>query len=126
MSDDASRLEKGREMFAAIYGRQVPIPQGAAYTDFTDLMLKNLFGDLWGRETMSVRDRRLIILGAIAAVAPDPSMLIEIQLRAALDNGELERDQLREIALILTQYIGYPRAIPVMQTVEKILADKQG
>lgn len=122
---DSSRLDKGKEMFSAVYGKNVPLPQGSAYTPFTELMLTNLFGDVWGRETMSVRDRRLILIGAIAALAPDPSMLIEIQLKAALDNGELQREQLREIAIILTQYIGYPRTVPVMQTIEKVLVDTQ-
>lgn len=126
MSDDEARRQKGREMFQAVYGQQVPWRPEMEALPFQQLMLENLFGDVWGREAMSIRDRRLIIIGCIAAMAPDPSMLIEIQLKSALERGELTRDQLREIPIILTQYIGYPRTVPVMQTVEKVLADTAG
>ncbi len=122
MSQDDERLRRGVEMMKAVYGDVVSVPPGIEDVPFQNLMLKNLFGEVWARDAMSVRDRRLIIIGVIAAVAADAS-LIDIQLRAALANGELQRDQLREIPLILTQYIGYPRTVPVMMTVEKLLAE---
>jgi 4-carboxymuconolactone decarboxylase len=121
MSADDERLQRGVEMMRQVYGDVVPVPQGSNNMPFQNLMLKNLFADVWGRDAMSIRDRRLVVIGAIAAIA-DVS-LIEIQLRAALANGELQRDQLREIPLILTQYIGYPRTVPVMMTVERLLAE---
>jgi len=121
MTDDKSRLDKGLEMFREVYGNQVPVPEGAEKSPFHSLMLENLFGQVWGREAMSVRDRRLILMGVIAGVGAD-MMLLEIQLKSALEKGELQRDQLREIPIILTQYIGYPKTVPVMFAVEKVLA----
>lgn len=118
MSDD--RREKGKAMFDAVYGGVLPVPPDSDLP-FQNLMLDNLFADVWGREAMSVRDRRLIIIGVIAATAD--ASLIEIQLKAALKKGELQREQLREIPVILTQYIGYPRTVPVMYAVEKVLAE---
>ena len=120
MSDEDERMAKGRAMFKEVYGDVVAVPDNAADAPFQQLMLKNLFGEIWSRGTMSIRDRRLIIMGVIAAIAD--SSILEIQLRTALEKGELERDQLREIPLILTQYIGYPRTVPVMYAVEKVLA----
>jgi len=123
MESDKTRLDKGREMFEAVYGDTAKLPDNVETNPFQRLMLENLFSEIWGRDAMSVRDRRLIIIGVIAAIAPDPAMLIEIQMRAALGRGELTREQLREIPLLLTQYVGYPRTVPVMHTIEKILAD---
>jgi 4-carboxymuconolactone decarboxylase len=122
MSDTNDRFEGGKQMFGEVYGAQVPLPGNAAEHPFQRLMLENLFNDIWGRDTMSVRDRRLILIGVIAAVAGDPSMLLEIQFKSAIEKGELKAEQLREIPLLLTQYIGYPRTVPVMYTVEKVLA----
>jgi 4-carboxymuconolactone decarboxylase len=48
---------------------------------------------------------------------------MEIQLRSALANGELTREQLPEIPIFLTQYIGYPRTVKVNEVVKKILAE---
>jgi 4-carboxymuconolactone decarboxylase len=122
MSD--KRRENGKAMFEAVYGGVLPVPPGADDSPFQGLMLDNLFSEVWGREAMSIRDRRLIIIGVIAATAD--ASLIEIQLKAALKKGELQREQLREIPVILTQYIGYPRTVPVMYAVEKVLAETAG
>ena len=121
MSDTNPRLQKGLEMMDEVYAGVTKVPPGIEQVPFQKLMLENLFGEIWSRDAMSIRDRRLIIIGVIAAIAD--SSLIEIQLKAALANGELQRDQLREIPLILTQYIGYPRTVPVMYIVEKVLKD---
>ncbi|MBP1687378.1 MAG: 4-carboxymuconolactone decarboxylase [Deltaproteobacteria bacterium] len=121
MSDN--RREKGKAMFDAVYGGVLPVPPDRDLP-FQNLMLDNLFSEVWGREAMSIRDRRLIIIGVIAATAD--ASLIEIQLKAALKKGELQREQLREIPVILTQYIGYPRTVPVMYAVEKVLAETAG
>jgi 4-carboxymuconolactone decarboxylase len=121
MSNADDRLEKGLEMMKKVYGENVTVDAAALEVPFQNIMLKNLFAEIWIREAMSIRDRRLIIIGVIAATAD--ASLIEIQLKSALNLGELERDQLREIPLILTQYIGYPRTVPVMYAVEKILRE---
>jgi 4-carboxymuconolactone decarboxylase len=119
---DKSRLEKGLEMFAEVYAGQVQIPAGAEEAPFQSLMLENLFGEIWSRDAMSIRDRRLILMGVLAGVGAD-TMLLEIQLKAALAKGELQPEQLREIPIILTQYIGYPKTVPVMFAVEKVLGE---
>jgi 4-carboxymuconolactone decarboxylase len=119
---DKSRLEKGLEMFAEVYAGQVQIPPGAEEAPFQSLMLENLFGEIWSRDAMSIRDRRLILMGVLAGVGAD-TMLLEIQLKAALAKGELQPEQLREIPIILTQYIGYPKTVPVMFAVEKVLGE---
>jgi 4-carboxymuconolactone decarboxylase len=118
---ESSRMAKGLEIFKELYGDQVTIPPGAEAQPFTRLMLENLFAEVWSRDGMPIRDRRLILIGAIAASA-DVS-LAEIQMRAAVEKGELKREQLREIPVLLTQYIGYPRTVPLMYAVERILAD---
>ncbi|MBP1775448.1 MAG: 4-carboxymuconolactone decarboxylase, partial [candidate division NC10 bacterium] len=76
MSDN--RREKGKAMFDAVYGGVLPVPPDRDLP-FQNLMLDNLFSEVWGREAMSIRDRRLIIIGVIAATAD--ASLIEIQLK---------------------------------------------
>ncbi|MDB5583610.1 MAG: carboxymuconolactone decarboxylase family protein [Bradyrhizobium sp.] len=121
MTSDKGRLDKGLEMFREVYGTQVPVPENAETSPFHSLMIENLFGEIWSREAMSIRDRRLILIGVIAGVGAD-MMLLEIQLKSALEKGELQREQLREIPILLTQYVGYPKTVPIMFAVEKVLA----
>ena len=55
-----SHREKGVEMFAKVYCGVLE-PSEPGQDDFMDLMIENLFGQIWSREALSVRDRRLVI-----------------------------------------------------------------
>jgi 4-carboxymuconolactone decarboxylase len=103
-----SDRDKGIEMFNTVYCGDLPQPPEAGTDKFFDHMLETLFGRLWADATLPIRDRRLLLLGAIAAQGED--MTFTIQARSALKRGELTRAQLEEIVLFLTQYVGYPRA----------------
>ena len=124
MARQVSRLEKGQAVFDKVYGGVLSLPAEQMDSDFSKLMLENVFADVWGRETMSIRDRRLILIGIVAAIAD--ASIMEIQLKSALKKGELTREQLLEIPIFLTQYIGYPRNVPVNAAVRKVLAETAG
>lgn len=109
---------KGEEMLNIVYCGDVAAP---ASSPFSDYMLETLFGSLWADETLSVRDRRLMLLGAIAAQGED--MTFTIQARSALKRGELTRAQLEAASVFLTQYIGYPRGSKLHLALGKIFAE---
>ena len=118
MSQD-DRFEKGMEKFKEVYcGDVVPIPRGKS--DFFDLMIENLFCDVWTRPALSQRDRRMLMMGAISALGE--SMTFGIQAKAALKNEELTPEQLREVLIHMTQYVGYPRVAPLVAVVEQQIA----
>ena len=89
-------------------------------SDFFDLMIENLFCDVWTRPALSQRDRRLVMMGAICALGE--SMTFGIQAKAALKNDELSAEQLREVLIHMTQYAGYPRVAPLVGVVEQQIA----
>ena len=61
----SERRVRGEEMIAKVYaGDVVTPPEGQSA--FVDLMLEQLFAEVWTREELSIRDRRLILLGIIA------------------------------------------------------------
>nr|MCS5635955.1 carboxymuconolactone decarboxylase family protein [Myxococcota bacterium] len=111
---------KGLEKFKQVYcGDVAPLPRGTS--DFFDLMMENLFCDVWTRPALDQRDRRMLMIGAIAALGE--GMTFGIQAKAALKNGELTPEQLRETLIHLTQYVGYPRVAPLIAVVEKQIAE---
>ena len=85
-------------------------------------MLEGVFGKLWADDTLSMRDRRLVLLGAIAAQGED--MTWTIQARSAMKRGELNQRELEEIIIFLTQYIGYPRASKMRMALMGLLAQQ--
>ena len=53
-----------------------------------------------------MRDRRLMLLAVLTA--QNQEALLEVQLNAILSNGELTVDELKEISIFITHYVGFP------------------
>ncbi len=106
-SEGSARRQAGLEKIKEVYAGDVPVPP-AGVSAFTDIMLETLFAEVWTRDVLSMRDRRLLLLGAIAALGEH--MTFSIQAKAAIKNAELSPEQLREVLVFLVHYVGYPRA----------------
>lgn len=117
---DKERRERGLAKFNEVYCGDLPAPPPGAI-DFFDLMVEQLFAEVWTRPQLSQRDRRLLIMGAIAALGERDTF--GIQVRSALKNGELTPEQAREALIQLTQYVGYPRAAGLLGVVEKAIQE---
>ena len=117
---DPNRRAKGAEMLTKVYAGDVVVPPAGA-SAFADTMLEQVFAEVWTRPALTIRDRRLLIMGAIAALGE--SMTWKIQVKAAIKNGELDADQARECLLQLTQYVGYPRAAGLLAPTEEAIRD---
>jgi len=120
MTTDDSRT-RGLATLRAVYGDwsadQIP-PEGA--DTFLDHVLSTMFAKIWSDDTLSVRERRLLILGAIGAQGEEG--IFEIQLKTILANKEFSPDQLRAMILMLAQYIGYPRGMKLKFALDRVLA----
>ncbi|MGH0037581.1 MAG: carboxymuconolactone decarboxylase family protein [Myxococcota bacterium] len=117
---DPERRKKGEETIEDVYAGDVIVPPEGA-SAFADIMLETLFAEVWTRDVLSMRDRRLLLLGAIAALGE--GMTFGIQGKAALKKGELTPEQLREVLVFLVHYVGYPRGAGLMGVVEKAIAE---
>jgi len=117
---DSERRQKGLEKIQEVYAGDVPIPPEGVNA-FADIMLSQLFAEVWTRDVLSMRDRRLLLLGAI--LAQGESMTFAIQSKAALKNGELTPEQLREVLIFLVHYVGYPRAAGMLGVIENAIQE---
>ncbi|MGI8335588.1 carboxymuconolactone decarboxylase family protein [Actinomadura scrupuli] len=108
--------ERGLEMMGRVYGWEV----GDSPGDFFGITVDHLFGDIWTRPGLSMRERRLLLIGVLAGQGLND--VLDLQLPAALDNGELDADELREIVIFLTHYIGWPLGAKLNTQVERYIA----
>lgn len=113
---------RGLDLMDQVYGPGFSdaMPKEPVGDPFTDATVTHLFGEVWSRPALSVRDRRLLVIGATAALGR--SDLIRIQTEGALINGELGADQLREAALHLALYVGWGNATAVRNGFEEAIA----
>jgi len=117
---DPERRKRGLEKFNEVYCGDLPAPPEGAM-DFFDLMLEQVFAEVWSRPQLSQRDRRLVTMGVIAALGEGSTF--GIQARAALKNDELSPEQCRELLIHLAPYAGYPRVAGLLGEVEKAIAE---
>lgn len=109
---------EGLRRMAEVYGFDMSDGPGAFFAHTAD----HLFANVWNREGLSDRDRRLLLLGALAASGDID--VAEIQMGAALDNSELTAAQLEEVALFLCYYVGWPRGTKLNSMVGKVIAGR--
>lgn len=117
MSDEGpdDRRRRGLETMSQVYGWDFQDGPG----DFLAYTADHLFADIWNRPGLTTEQRRLLLIGLLAGRGDDG--VLEIQLGAAHRTGELDADALREIAVFLAHYAGWPTGASINLLVEGLL-----
>jgi 4-carboxymuconolactone decarboxylase len=115
MTDD-DRRQRGKDLMRQVYGWDVDHVEGP----FVESTVDHLFGEVWSQGKLTVKERRLMLIGA--AVASGMEDVAGLQLDAAVRLGELDADDLRTIVVFLAHYAGWPHAARLNTEVEKIIA----
>ena len=74
--------------------------------DFLRLTLEGLFADVWAREGLPRRDRRLLTLTVLLLAGKEDS--VALHLRQALVSGDLSKKEVEEVMIHLAYYAGWP------------------
>lgn len=117
MDSDPVKRTRGLETMGAVYGWG---EVGDGDGDFFGYTVEHLFGEIWQRDGLTFRDRRLLLIGLL--VGRGLHDVVGLQLEAALKNGELDATALREIVILLTHYAGWPHGAKLNSQVEELIA----
>jgi 4-carboxymuconolactone decarboxylase len=80
-----------------------------------------LFGEIWSRSGLSLRERELITLGVLMAAKADG---IAIHMRNAHHLG-ITFDEIKEVILQCTVYLGMPKALFAMRKLKAVMAEAE-
>ncbi len=121
--------QKGLAVFDQVYGPGTSgMTEPYKNTPFNQEIVGNQFGNLWANPALSIREKRLMVLGATAMLGR--ADLIEIQITGALHNGEFTDEQLDFIPHFLLFYAGAGNTTTVFRGIEaaraKFAATKKG
>jgi 4-carboxymuconolactone decarboxylase len=92
---------------------------GAVAPKFAELTNDVVFGDLWRRTDLTPRDRSLVTIAALAAMADDGELGMYVQ--RGLQSG-LTETQIAEALTHLGFYAGWPKAAKALRVVKRTLA----
>jgi 4-carboxymuconolactone decarboxylase len=70
-----------------------------------------------------MRDKRIMTLTVVTALGIQD--LAEIQANAALANEEISEDELKEMAIFLTHYLGFPLGSKLDGVVTKVIKNRK-
>ncbi|WP_193046402.1 carboxymuconolactone decarboxylase family protein [Mycolicibacterium baixiangningiae] len=110
---------KGLEKMNEVYGWEMPDMPG----EYFALTADHLFGTIWNRPGLSMRDKRIMTLTVVTALGIGD--LAEIQANAAMANGELSEEELKEMAIFLTHYLGFPLGSKLDGVVTKVAKQRR-
>ncbi|MCU1373717.1 MAG: putative carboxymuconolactone decarboxylase [Actinomycetia bacterium] len=109
------RRERGKGLMRDVYGWDFEPTR-----PFELQTVDHLFGEVWAEGKLSVRDRRLVLIGMAAGSGLED--VAALQLDAAMTLGELDADDLRTLVVFLAHYAGWPRAAKLNTEVENLIA----
>jgi 4-carboxymuconolactone decarboxylase len=90
--------------------------------DFQRLAIEYCWGEAWGDETLSLRERSILTLGIVAAIGKMGEFANHV--RGARANG-LTPNELRAVLVHISIYCGIPVGADCFQVAETILRESQ-
>jgi 4-carboxymuconolactone decarboxylase len=91
--------------------------------EYFALTVDHLFGKIWTRPGLAMRDRRMAVIAVLTAQGQED--LLEVQVNAVLHNEELTVDELRELAVFITHYVGFPLGSRLNGAIERVAAKRR-
>jgi 4-carboxymuconolactone decarboxylase len=110
---------KGLEKMNEVYAWEMPDVPG----EFFALTVEHLFGRIWTRPGLSMRDRRMMLIAVLTTLGQEE--LLEVQVNAVLQNEELTREELREMAIFVTHYVGFPLGSKLDGVIKRVTAKRK-
>ena len=123
---DSEAYRKGSELRRKLLGdAYVDQANKTTYDDptmrkFIDVVTETVFGTLWTRPGLDLKTRTLVCVVSDAATGQAPELAIH--LRMALRQGWIE-DELTEVLLHLSGYVGAPPVREAFLTARKTFAE---
>lgn len=110
--DERERYEQGLAMRRQVLGDahvdRALAAQSPMTGEFQDLLTRYAWGEIWTRPSFDVRTRRLLVVATLVALGRWEEL--HLHVRAALESGDLTRDDVKEILLQQAIYCGVPAA----------------
>lgn len=110
--ENESRLERGKRALAEIdgeAGHKVVAALADIAPDFATYLFEFPFGDIYSRPGLSLRDREIATVAALAAMGTATPQL-KVHIEAALNVG-VSQEEITEILMQMAVYAGFPAAL---------------
>jgi 4-carboxymuconolactone decarboxylase len=117
-----ARYDKGLELRKKVLGAApvsaiVERAKGAFNEDLQEELTSFVWGDIWSREGLGLRERSLITLAMLIPL--NRATELKTHVRGALRNG-VTREEIREVFLHAAAYCGFPAAMTAFRLAKEV------
>lgn len=117
MTINEEQWQKGLEVVDQVYGPGASeMMKPFKEARFNQEIVTNQFANLWADPALSIREKRLLVLGATTMLGR--ADLVEIQMLGALTNGEFTEEQIELIPLFMLFYAGAGNTTALFRGIE--------
>ncbi|MSP48991.1 MAG: gamma-carboxymuconolactone decarboxylase [Alphaproteobacteria bacterium] len=89
--------------------------------EFQDLITRYAWGEIWTRPGLDIRTRRVLVIGTLVALARWDEF--RLHARAALAEGGMTADDVKEIVLQQAIYCGVPAANTAFYILDEVVKE---
>lgn len=119
-------LEKGQQVLNKLRAGRQPAP-GTNTTeemspDFWNMTQGHLFGEVWSRPGLPLRDRSLITMVSLTTLGRMEEL--KLHMGYALNIG-ISREEILEMLMHVAHYAGWPAAVSALRTAKEVFASRQ-
>ncbi len=127
MTDPATRAKRGLDVLTTLTGSDEGARLAAAAFERLGALgsaaLRTGLGEIWSRPGLSRRDRSLVVISALTAMGRERELRAHVA--GGLNHG-LTPDEVDEIMVQLSAYVGMPLALGGAGVVAQVLAERDG
>jgi 4-carboxymuconolactone decarboxylase len=124
MMTDKERLERGKQIRAAVLGSAHVARTAKNRTpfnaEFQDFLMEYAWGSIWSRPGLDPKTRSQITIAMLVAMGRLEEL--KLHIRATANTG-VSRDEVKEIMMHAAIYAGVPAAFGAFQAAAQIFAD---
>ncbi|HEY0439782.1 MAG TPA: carboxymuconolactone decarboxylase family protein [Xanthobacteraceae bacterium] len=114
-------MAKRRSVLGAAWVDRATAGKTPLTAEFQDLITRYAWGEIWTRPHFDERTRRVLVIGTLMAL--DKWDEFRLHVRAALAEGALSADDIKEIVLQQAVYCGIPAANHAFKLAAEIIQE---
>lgn len=88
--------------------------------DFAEYIMDFIFGNLYGREALSDRDRELAVVASLIGQGKT-GFPLKVHIGGMLNVG-WSKEEILEVFIFLTGYVGFPAIVDSMKTAQEVFS----
>lgn len=123
---DSERLKKGQKVLQQLRGGASATGSATAteevFPEFWKMTQEHLFGEVWSRPGLPLRDRSMISMTTLAVLGRMEEL--KMHMGYALNLG-IPKEEILEMLMHIAHYAGWPAAVSALRVAKEVFASRQ-